>query len=86
MEQFGWFDGKEVRIQRSGGMISIYYGGKYGNIPGDGHGHVKATGGPLGESIVYWRLPDSEGGAVIVSNEWDVMYGNDLRSHLTGLC
>ncbi|XMB33791.1 hypothetical protein QQ965_03560 [Candidatus Saccharibacteria bacterium oral taxon 955] len=66
-------------------MINIYYGGKYGNIPGDGHGHVKATGGPLGENIVYWRLPDSEGGAVIVSNEWDVMYGNDLRSHLTGL-
>ena len=67
-------------------MINIYYGGKYGNIPSDGHGHVKATGGPLGENIVYWRLPDSEGGAVIVSNEWDVMYGNDLRSHLTGLC
>ena len=86
MEQFGWFDRKEARIQRSGGMVNIYYGGKYGNIPGDGHGHVKATGGPLGENIVYWRLPDSERGAVIVSNEWDVMYGNNLRSHLTGLC
>ena len=86
MEQFGWFDGKEARIQRSGGMINIYYGGRSGNIPGDGHGHVKATGGPLGENIIYWRLPDSEGGAVIVSNAWDVMYGNDLRSHLTGFC
>lgn len=85
MEQFGWFDRKEARIQRSGGMVNIYYGGKYGNIPGDGHGHVKATGGPLGENIVYWWLPDSEGGAVIVSNEWDVMYGNDLRPYLTGL-
>ena len=54
MEQFGWFDRKEARIQRSGGMVNIYYGGKYGNIPGDGHGHVKATGGPLGKNIVYW--------------------------------
>lgn len=55
------------------------------NVPGDGHGHVKAQGGSLGEFIVYWRLPEGERGAVIVSNEWDVMYGNDLRSHLTGL-
>ena len=42
METTGWFDGKEARIQRSGGMINIYYGGRSGNIPGDGHGHVKA--------------------------------------------
>ena len=39
---------------------------------------------PPGENIVYWRLPDSEGGQVIVSNSWDTMYGNDLSSHLSG--
>lgn len=83
MEKFGWFDGKEAKIQRSGGVINVYYGGTMGNIPGDGHGHVKATGGPLGENIVYWRLPDSEGGQVVVGNAWDTMYGNDLRLHLT---
>ena len=56
METAGRFDGKEARIQRSGGMINIYYGGRSGNTSGDGHGHVKAQGGPLGEFIVYWRL------------------------------
>lgn len=45
---------------------------------------MKATGGPMGENIVYWRLPESEGGRVIVSNSWDVMYGNDLNSYLSG--
>ena len=87
MEQFGWFDGKEARIQRSGGMINVYYGGRFGNIPGDSHGHVKATGGPLGENIVFWRLPDSEGGHVLVDNKFTIMNGNDLRlrDHLTGL-
>ncbi|WP_327313344.1 hypothetical protein [Streptomyces sp. NBC_01235] len=77
------FDGKEARVDRSGGTINVYYGGAFGNIPGDGHGHVKATGGPLGENIVYWRLPQSEGGDVIVSNSWDTKYGNDLSEHLT---
>lgn len=79
-----WFDGKEARVERSGGTINVYYGGRWGNVPGDGHGHVKATGGPLGENIVFWRLPESEGGQVIVSNSWDTMYGNDLSNHLSG--
>ena len=38
---------------------------------GPGHGHVRVTGGPLGENIVYWRLPESEGGQVIVDNAWE---------------
>lgn len=80
----GRFDGKSARIDRSGGTINVYYGGRSGNVPGDGHGHVKATGGLHGESIVFWRLPESEGGQVIVSNSFDVMYGNDLREHLNG--
>lgn len=43
MEQRGRFDGREARIYRSGGMINIYYGGRYDNTHNDGHGHVKAT-------------------------------------------
>ena len=56
MKQLGWFDGREALVQRSGGMINVYYGGSL-KPDGTGHGHVKATGGPLGENIVYWRLP-----------------------------
>ena len=84
--QFGWFDGKEATVYRSGGTINVLYGGYRGNTPGDGHGHVKATGGPFGENIVYWRLPDSEGGRVIVDNQFGIPNGNDLRlrDHLTG--
>jgi hypothetical protein len=79
-----FFQGKEARVDRSAGMINVYYGGLAGNTPGDGHGHVKATGGPFGENIVFWRLPESEGGQIIVSNSWDTMYGNDLSEHLSG--
>lgn len=53
MEQRGRFDGREAKIYRSGGMINVYYGGRYDNTPNDGHGHVKATGGPHGENIVF---------------------------------
>ncbi len=42
MEQRGRFDGREAKIYRSGGMINVYYGGRYDNTPNDGHGHVKA--------------------------------------------
>ena len=37
-------------------MVICNYDGRSGNTPGDGHGHVKAQGGPLSEFIVYWRL------------------------------
>ena len=82
---------RETRIKRPGSMVRkprwnarvVFYGGSF-TPDGPGHGHVKATGGPLGENIVYWRLPYSEGGQVIVSNSWDTMYGNDLRDHLSG--
>ncbi len=68
METTGWFDGKPAKIRRSGGTTEIFYGGAWGNIPGDGHGHMKAQGGPLGDFIVYWRLPESEGGATVIDN------------------
>ena len=78
-----WFDGKEAKVERSGGTTNVYYGGAF-TPDGHGHGHVKATGGPPGENIIYWRLPESEGGQVIVSNSWDIMYGNDLSNYLSG--
>lgn len=79
------FDGKEAKVVRSPGEIQVYYGGEL-TPDGYGHGHVRATGGPLGENIVYWRLPKSEGGNEIISNSWDAPFGhgNDLRDHLTG--
>lgn len=61
-------DGKEVRVEQEAGTINVYYGGRWGNVPDDGHGHVKAQGGPFGESIVFWRLPESEGGTVVIDN------------------
>jgi hypothetical protein cdivTM_09441 len=73
-----YFDGQPAIVYMSGGQISAYYGGI-----GPGHGHVKATGGPLGKNTVYWRLPESKGGQVIVDNSWETMNGNDLRDHLT---
>ncbi len=77
------FDRQPAIVHRSGGMINVYYGGAF-TPDGHGHGHVKATGGPLGENIVYWRLPESEDGQVIVDNSWGTVNGNDLRDHLTG--
>ena len=76
-----YFDEYPAVVHRSGGQINVYCGGRFGNIPDDGH--VRATGSPLGENIVYWRLPKSEGGQVIVDNTWETMNGNDLRDHLT---
>ncbi len=35
MEQRGRFDGREAKIYRSGGMINVYYGGRYDNTPND---------------------------------------------------
>lgn len=77
-----YFDGQPAIVHRSGGQINVYYGGAF--APDEhGHGHIKATGGPLGKNTVYWRLPESEGGQVIVDNSWGTMNGNDLRDHLT---
>lgn len=59
-----WFDGKEAKVVREAGTINIFYGGSF-TSDGYGHGHVKAQGGAFGESIVYWRLPDSVRDAVM---------------------
>ena len=77
-----YFDGQPTIVHRSGGMINVYYGGAFAP-DGHGHGHVKATGGTLGKNIVYWRLPESKGGQVIVDNSWGTMNGNNLCDHLT---
>ena len=63
-------------------MVICNYDGRAGNIPGDGHGHVKAQGDPLGEFIVYWRLPKSEGSATVIDN-W--ASSERLSDHMSGL-
>lgn len=79
-----YFDGKPTKVIRNPGETVVYYGG-FLAPDGPGHGHVKATGGASGENIVYWRLPEDEGGKEIISNAWDVPFGqgNDLSDHLT---
>lgn len=46
-----YFDGQPAIVHRSGGQINVYYDGAFAP---DGHGHVKATGGPLGKNTVYY--------------------------------
>lgn len=79
-----YFDGKPAKVIRNPGEVQVFYGG-FLEPDGIGHGHVRATGGSMGENIVYWRLPESEGGREVISNAWDVPFGhgNDLRSHLS---
>lgn len=76
-----WFDGKEAKVVREAGTINIFYGGSF-TPDGYGHGHVKAQGGALGESIVFWRLPESEGGGVVIDN---FASAERLADHLSGL-
>ena len=77
------FDGEDAKVVRSPGETNVYYG-RFVAPDGPGHGHVKATGGPDGENIVYWRrLSVAKGGQVIVSNSWDTKYGNDLNNYLS---
>lgn len=63
----GTFDGQDAKVVQEAGTKNIYYGG-FLAPDGNGHGHVKAQGGMLGESIVYWRKPESEGGQVVIDN------------------
>lgn len=76
-----YFDGYEAVVVREPGTINVYYGGR-GCVPdGEGHGHVKAQGGVFGESIVYWRLPECEGGKVVIDNFEGI---GRISDHLTG--
>ena len=45
--------------------FEFYYGGLFVVPDGRGHGHVVRNDG---ETINFWRLPDSEGGRIIVDN------------------
>ena len=65
-------------VCRSGGQINVYYGGKF-KPDGPGHGHVRVTGGPLSENIVYWRVVRLSS----TTHGKPTMNGNDLRDHLT---
>lgn len=76
-----YFDGQQADVEQKAGELNIYYGGLL-YPSGPGHGHVKAQGGALGESIVYWRLPDNEGGRVVIDN-W--ASSERLADHMSGL-
>ena len=53
-----YFDGQLAIVHRSGGQINVYYDGAFAP---DGHGHVKATGGPLGKNTVYYTAAREQG-------------------------
>ncbi len=64
-------DGLTGNRQRFGALAELLRSSTValgGNITGDGHGYVKARGGSLGDFIVCWRLPESEGGATVIDN------------------
>lgn len=74
----GYFDGQpiKVRVGATGRRerLEFFYGGLF--VPdGDGHGHVVSNDGV---SINYWRLPDSEGGRVVVD---DYFSSERLQDH-----
>ena len=47
-----WFEGQSAKVVQEAGTINVFYGGSF-TPDGTGHGHVKAQGGPFGESIVF---------------------------------
>lgn len=79
-----YFDNQPAVVEQKAGELNIFYGG-YLSADGHGHGHVKAQGGPFGETIVFWRKPDSEGGAVVIDNWASAIGRSHERSLLTGL-
>ncbi|WP_103530547.1 hypothetical protein [Streptomyces sp. SM11] len=72
----GTFDGKDARIERGQtgrvDRVDIYYGGSGWDPKGPGHGHVVSNDGVF---INFWRLPDSEGGAIVLNDD----YGKNKR-------
>lgn len=76
-----YFDNYPATVVHEPGTINVYYGGVF-RPGGDGHGHVKAQGGTFAENIVYWRLPLSEGGTVVIDN-WAST--ERLADHMSGL-
>lgn len=65
-----YFDGRiaSVDVVTERNTMNIYYGGLT-TPDGYGAGHVKAVVCDYGyAAITYWRLPDVEGGKVIINN------------------
>lgn len=71
----GTFDGKDARIERGqtgrADRIDVFYGGLT-EPKGSGHGHVVSNDGVY---INFWRLPESEGGAIVLNDQ----YGSTKR-------
>lgn len=75
----GRFEGKEIKVVTGAtGLLTrfeFYYGGVL-SADGPGHGHVVSKNG---EAINYWRKPASEGGQVIIDDNWS---NEQLSKHM----
>ena len=73
-----YFDGQEIVVKYGAtgrnDRFEFYYGGFY-TPDGDGHGHVVSNDG---ENIIFWRLPDREGGRVVIDDRFSF---EKLRDH-----
>lgn len=77
----GYFDGHPIKIVYGNtgrrDRFEFYYGGLF-DPDGIGHGHVVSNDG---ENIHFWRLPDSEGGMIMIDDRFSF---EQLSSH--GIC
>lgn len=75
---FERFEGHEIKVVTGAtgrrDRFEFYYGGRF-SPDGGGHGHVVSNDG---ENIHYWRLPDGEGGRVVLDDRWSA---DKLRDH-----
>jgi len=62
------FEGKQIKVVFGNtgrrDRLEFYYGGMFAP-DGYGHGHVVSNDGV---NIHYWRLPDDEGGQVVIDD------------------
>lgn len=75
---FDRFEGKEIKVVTGAtgrrDRLEFYYGGMV-TADGPGHGHVVSNDG---ENIHFWRLPESEGGRIVIDDRWS---REELRAH-----
>lgn len=72
------FDGQDIKVIYGAtgrrDRFEFYYGG-FLSPDGVGHGHVVSNDGL---NINFWRLPDSEGGRIVIDDRWST---EQLRDH-----
>lgn len=73
-----YFDNQPIKIVFGNtgrrDRLEFYYGGLF-SPDGEGHGHVVSNDGV---NINFWRLPDSEGGSVVIDDRFSY---EQLSSH-----